>query len=189
MRAGRPSRASIAPCHQPATSAWLACGRSGCSIRLPLHIRRVAAGERLPILPDRDRQAGSCSPLEGDCRPPRRRTNTGPARVRFFFVLRAGPQMPPARIPIADRVQPVGPRRFACGISFNHGSHARSHQTGSCRSRGNSSPQSSRHLLCRRNSRRNPASGSSAGPQLKSSRIRRPAPPFPPPPRSCRRRC
>jgi hypothetical protein len=33
----------------------------------------------------RDRQAVSCSPLEGDCRPPRRQTETGPSRVRFSF--------------------------------------------------------------------------------------------------------
>jgi cytochrome c553 len=32
---------------------------------------------------------GSCSPLEGNGRPPRRPTQTGPARVRFFFCGRA----------------------------------------------------------------------------------------------------
>ena len=54
-----------------------------CIVRLLRsgNIAQVTADDRLPILPDRDREAGSCSPLEGDGRPPRRqldRTRKGP---------------------------------------------------------------------------------------------------------------
>src|SRR5882757_9029805 len=37
------------------------------------------------FLPGVDRDAASCSPLEGDCRFRSARTTTGPARARFFY--------------------------------------------------------------------------------------------------------
>ena len=43
----------------------------------------------MPILPDCNRQAVSCSPLEGDCRPRADELQTGPARVRFFSFCRS----------------------------------------------------------------------------------------------------
>ena len=79
-----------------ATPAWLTCDPLYCLDEMPGCILHTLSAVRLPILPDCNRQAGSCSPLEGDCRPPRRQTEAGPARVRFLFapVDRAGAAQP-----------------------------------------------------------------------------------------------
>src|SRR5262249_61641560 len=67
----------------PTGAAWLACKPLHCVRESPRHTA-FTGGRRLPILPDCNRSAVSCSPLEGDCRP-RADKLTGPARVRFFF--------------------------------------------------------------------------------------------------------
>src|SRR5262249_44146343 len=51
----------------------------------------MTGGRRLPILPDCNRSAVSCSPLEGDCRPPRRRTANRTRKGPVFF-LRCAPE-------------------------------------------------------------------------------------------------
>ena len=51
----------------------------------------MTGGRRLPILPDCNRSAVSCSPLEGDCRPPRRRT-ANRTRKGPVFSLRCAPE-------------------------------------------------------------------------------------------------
>src|SRR5262249_62215740 len=51
----------------------------------------VTGGRRLLILPDCNRSAVSCSPLEGDCRPPRRRTANRTRKGPVFF-LRCAPE-------------------------------------------------------------------------------------------------
>src|SRR5438552_14991278 len=77
---------SISEIYAVAALAWLACEALCCLVRSAGHItqrycrRPVAHPPRL-----QSEISGSCSPLEGDGRPPRRRTTTGPARVRFFF--------------------------------------------------------------------------------------------------------
>ena len=72
--------------------AWLACDPLYCMRKLPLHTvtywrQSVAHPPRLQS------SIVSCSPLEGDCRPPRRQTVTGPARVRFSFCADASPEL------------------------------------------------------------------------------------------------
>ena len=47
----------------------------------------TTGGRRLPILPDCNRSAVSCSPLEGDCRPPRRRTANRTRKGPVFSLL------------------------------------------------------------------------------------------------------
>ena len=50
-----------------------------------LGILRFVVGKRLLFSQMAVAPPATCSPLEGDCRRPRRQTATGPARVRFFF--------------------------------------------------------------------------------------------------------
>jgi hypothetical protein len=100
--AGISSRRSQAPrrrLHRASTiAAWLAC-KPLCCVRKSRRHTAPTGGRRLPILPDCNRSAVSCSPLEGDCRPPRRRTanrtRKGPV---FFSALRSGGVYAPFRL-------------------------------------------------------------------------------------------
>ena len=51
------------------------------------HTAMFAVGDRLPILPDRNRNAGSCSPLEGEGRPRADKLKPGPQGSGFFSAL------------------------------------------------------------------------------------------------------
>ena len=93
-RDGRASRESglqvfIFIFFRPRFTAWLACRCWRCPIRSSARYSVVAVGERLPILPDRNRNADSCSPLEGDCRPPRRQTLPDPQGSGFSCARKA----------------------------------------------------------------------------------------------------
>src|SRR3989442_11771913 len=69
-----------------AAPAWLACGPLCCPTREAEHTAQVAAGDRLPILPDRNRPTGSCSPLEGDGRPRADELKPDPQGSGFSFL-------------------------------------------------------------------------------------------------------
>src|SRR5262249_3112629 len=67
-------------------AAWLACKPLCCVGKSRRHTARTG-GRRLPILPDCNRSVVSCSPLEGDCRPPRRRTANRTRKGPVFSLL------------------------------------------------------------------------------------------------------
>src|SRR5262249_19189173 len=71
-------------------AAWLACKPLCCVGKSRRHTARTG-GRRLPILPDCNRSVVSCSPLEGDCRPPRRRTAPDPQGSGFSLAMGESP--------------------------------------------------------------------------------------------------
>ena len=85
--------------------AWLACDPLYCKRKMPLHTvnhwrQSVAHPPRLQS------SIVSCSPLEGDCRPPRRRTanrtREGPVFFRVMALWIRMPRFSFAPIPSAD---------------------------------------------------------------------------------------
>src|SRR5216684_4837419 len=76
--ASRQRKSSLRPPHGWHATLCIVWGNGLCHTR-------VTGGSRLLILPDRNRRTVSCSPLEGDCRPARRRTATRTRKGPVFL--------------------------------------------------------------------------------------------------------